>query len=67
MEKELNPVRNYQYTMWKHWKDHDEFHEEQFNRIFELCTSCLEMVVEGPACSLTKGGKQNGSQTTFYD
>jgi sulfur oxygenase/reductase len=48
MEKELNPVRNYQYTMWKHWKDHDEFHEQQFNRIFELCTNCLEMVVEGP-------------------
>ena len=48
MENALNPVRNYQYTMWKHWQDHDEFHEEQFNRIFELCTSCLGMVVEGP-------------------
>jgi sulfur oxygenase/reductase len=48
MEKTLNPVRNYQYTMWKSWQDHDEFHEQQFSRIFELCTSCLEMVVEGP-------------------
>ena len=48
MEKTLNPVRNYQYTMWKHWQDHDEFHEQQFDRIFELCTSCLGMVVEGP-------------------
>jgi len=26
MEKELNPIRNYQYTMWKSWEDHDEFH-----------------------------------------
>jgi sulfur oxygenase/reductase len=48
MEKELNPVRNYQYTMWKHWKDHDDFHAKQFDRIFELCGSCLSMVIEGP-------------------
>jgi sulfur oxygenase/reductase len=48
MEKELNPIRNYQYTMWKHWKDHDDFHAKQFDRIFELCGSCLSMVVEGP-------------------
>jgi sulfur oxygenase/reductase len=48
MEKELNPIRNYQYTMWKKWQDHDEFHEQQFDRIFELCGSCLSMVVEGP-------------------
>ena len=48
MENALNPVRNYQYTMWKRWQDHDEFHAQQFSRIFELCTSCLEMVVEGP-------------------
>ena len=48
MEKELNPIRNYQYTMWKDWKDHDDFHAKQFDRIFELCGSCLSMVVEGP-------------------
>ena len=48
METELNPIRNYQYTMWKHWKDHDEFHEQQFDNIFELCGSCLGMVIEGP-------------------
>ena len=48
MENALNPVRNYQYTMWKRWQDHDEFHEQEFSRIFELCTSCLGMVVEGP-------------------
>jgi sulfur oxygenase/reductase len=48
MEKELNPIRNYQYTMWKRWQDHDEFHEQQFERVFELCGSCLSMVVEGP-------------------
>jgi len=48
MEKTLNPVRNYQYTMWKRLQDHDEFHEQQFSRIFELCSSCLGVVVEGP-------------------
>ena len=48
MEKELNPIRNYQYTMWKSWQDHDEFHMKQFTRVFELCGACLEMVVEGP-------------------
>lgn len=48
MEKELNPIRNYQYTMWKRWQDHDEFHEKRFDRVFELCGSCLGMVVEGP-------------------
>ena len=48
MEKELNPIRNYQYTMWKRWQDHDEFHQQQFDRVFELCGSCLSMVIEGP-------------------
>jgi len=48
MEKELNPIRNYQYTMWRRWEDHDDFHAKQFNRTFELCGSCLSMVVEGP-------------------
>ncbi|MGD8229653.1 MAG: sulfur oxygenase reductase family protein [Desulfobacteraceae bacterium] len=48
MEKELNPIRNYQYTMWKRWQDHDDFHMQQFDRVFELCGSCLGMVVEGP-------------------
>jgi sulfur oxygenase/reductase len=48
MEKELNPIRNYQYTMWKKWEDHDDFHEKEFPRIFELCGSCLGMVIEGP-------------------
>jgi sulfur oxygenase/reductase len=48
MEKELNPIRNYQYTMWKRWQDHDDFHLKQFDRTFELCGSCLSMVIEGP-------------------
>jgi sulfur oxygenase/reductase len=48
IQKELNPIRNYQYTMWKHWQDHDDFHQKQFDRVFELCSSCLSMVVEGP-------------------
>ncbi len=46
--KKLNPVRNYQYTMWRSWEDHDEFHSQQFKSIFELCGKCLEMVIEGP-------------------
>lgn len=48
MSQTLNPIRNYQYTMWKKWQDHDEFHEQQFDRVFELCGHCLSMVVEGP-------------------
>ena len=48
MEETLNPLRNYQYTMWKTWQDHDEFHAQQFDRIFELCGHCLSMVIEGP-------------------
>jgi sulfur oxygenase/reductase len=48
MEKELNPIRNYQYTMWKRWQDHDDFHLKQFDRTFELCGRCLSMVIEGP-------------------
>lgn len=48
MEQELNPIRNYQYTMWNRWEDHDEFHQQQFKRIFELCGMCLSMVIEGP-------------------
>ncbi|HNS56305.1 MAG TPA: sulfur oxygenase reductase family protein [Smithellaceae bacterium] len=48
MSQTLNPLRNYQYTMWKNWQDHDEFHEQQFERVFELCGHCLSMVVEGP-------------------
>ena len=48
MEKELNPIRNYQYTMWRRWEDHDQFHMQQFDRVFELCGSCLSMVIEGP-------------------
>jgi len=48
MEEELNPIRNYQYTMWKSYTDHDEFHEQYFDNIFELCGHCLSMVIEGP-------------------
>ncbi len=48
MEKELNPIRNYQYTMWRKWQDHDDFHLRYFTRVFELCSHCLSMVVEGP-------------------
>jgi sulfur oxygenase/reductase len=48
MERELNPIRLYQYTMWRTVEDHDAFHLENFARFVELCVHCLSMVVEGP-------------------
>jgi len=48
MERELNPIRNYQYTVWRTAEDHGRFHEENFAKVFELCVACLPMVVEGP-------------------
>jgi sulfur oxygenase/reductase len=48
MEKELNPLREIQYTMWESWEAHEQFHENKFERFFELCGHCLSMVVEGP-------------------
>jgi sulfur oxygenase/reductase len=48
MEKELNPIAMFQYTFWKTWQDHEDFHQKEFDRIFELCGHCLSMVVEGP-------------------
>jgi hypothetical protein len=48
MREEMNPILEYQYTMWKSWQAHDEFHETNFEQFFELCNSCLSMVVEGP-------------------
>jgi sulfur oxygenase/reductase len=48
MEREINPIRLYQYTMWRNVEDHDAFHLENFARFVELCVHCLSMVVEGP-------------------
>lgn len=48
MEHELNPVRLYQYTMWQNPESHLAFHRENFARVFELCVSCLSVVVAGP-------------------
>jgi len=48
MEKELNPIALHQYTFWKSWQDHEDFHQKEFDRLFELCGRCLSMVVEGP-------------------
>ena len=48
MEKELNPIGMFQYTFWKSWQDHEDFHQKEFDRVFELCGHCLSMVVEGP-------------------
>ena len=48
MEKTLNPLRLYQYTIWQSAEDHLDFHKTQFARVFELCVHCFSMVVEGP-------------------
>lgn len=48
MEKELNPIGMFQYTFWRSWQDHEDFHQKEFDRVFELCSHCLSMVVEGP-------------------
>jgi len=48
MERELNPIGNYQYTIWKGLQSHSDFHRDNFARVFELCVHCLSMVVEGP-------------------
>lgn len=48
METTLNPLRLYQYTIWRSQEAHLDFHGTQFARVFELCAHCLSMVVEGP-------------------
>lgn len=48
MGRHLNPVRNYQYTVWKNVEDHQDFHEKNFSRLFELCSACFAALVEGP-------------------
>jgi sulfur oxygenase/reductase len=48
MRADMNPIRNYQYTMWESWEAHEEFHRRMFPQFFELCTLCLDIVVEGP-------------------
>ncbi|AEJ38607.1 sulfur oxygenase reductase [Sulfobacillus acidophilus TPY] len=48
MHEELNPIGIVQYTMWRHWEDHEAMHYENFDSIFRLCSQCLNMVVEGP-------------------
>lgn len=48
MEQALNPIRNYQYTVWESAEAHEGFHREHFARVFELCVACFDMVVEGP-------------------
>jgi sulfur oxygenase/reductase len=48
MLERLNPIRNYQYTVWESAEAHTAFHREHFARVFELCVACFDMVVEGP-------------------
>jgi len=48
MRETLNPMAMYQYTIWKDVHSHEEMHHDNFTRIFELCSGCLDMVVEGP-------------------
>jgi len=44
----LNPLNLWQYTVWEDAESHERMHYEEFDRIFELCGGCLDMVVEGP-------------------
>ena len=44
----LNPLHMWQYTVWKTPDAHEKMHYDNFERIFELCGHCLDMVVEGP-------------------
>jgi sulfur oxygenase/reductase len=44
----LNPLNLWQYTVWEDAESHERMHYEQFDRIFELCGGCLDMVVDGP-------------------
>jgi sulfur oxygenase/reductase len=44
----LNPLNLWQYTVWEDAEAHERMHYEQFNRIFELCAGCLDMVMDGP-------------------
>ena len=44
----LNPLNLWQYTVWEDPESHERMHYEQFDRIFELCAGCLDMVVDGP-------------------
>ncbi len=45
----LNPLNLWQYTVWEDAESHERMHYEQYDRIFELCAGCLDMVVEGPS------------------
>ena len=48
MRETLNPIAMYQYTVWKDVHSHEEMHHDNFDTIYELCGSCLDMVIEGP-------------------
>lgn len=45
---QINPMKLWQYTVWNSPDAHEKMHADNFERIFELCSECLEMVVEGP-------------------
>lgn len=48
MRDTLNPIGMYQYTVWRDVRSHEEMHHHNFKEIYELCGSCLDMVIEGP-------------------
>ncbi len=48
MRDTINPMAMYQYTVWQDVKSHEEMHHDNFKEIYELCGSCLDMVIEGP-------------------
>ncbi|MBW9141534.1 MAG: sulfur oxygenase reductase family protein [Candidatus Aramenus sp.] len=48
MTKESSTVRVLQYTFWRHWKDHEEMHRQNWSYLFRLCYSCASQMVWGP-------------------
>jgi sulfur oxygenase/reductase len=48
IREQLNPFNIFQYTVWENVKVHEAFHHDQFKVFYELCHTCLEMVVDGP-------------------
>lgn len=48
MHETLNPIMMCQYTVWKDVQSHENFHYNSWPTFYELCSNCLDMVVEGP-------------------
>lgn len=48
MRETLNPLALYQYTVWKDVASHEQMHHDNFATLYELCSRCLDMIIEGP-------------------